>query len=166
MTNLHPASRVTAPPALAPRRAPARAARLLAALAAFALALGAALAPAAAGGNAGRYKFEGNKWLSLDVAVDDVRLDVIKFEWPATLMRIKTGYKATVKVANGSSRQVGVGIAVALYDQDGKLIGAGTAGTTIGTIDPGDSAQFGIDFSHVVERLEQAAEFQIALETR
>jgi len=81
-------------------------------------------------------------------------------------MRIKTGYKATVKVANGSSRQVGVGIAVALYDQDGKLIGAGTAGTTIGTIDPGDSAQFGIDFSHVVERLEQAAEFQIALETR
>src|SRR5207245_74216 len=57
MTILHPASRVTAPPARAPRRARARAARLLAALAAFALALAAALAPAAAGGNAGRYKF-------------------------------------------------------------------------------------------------------------
>ena len=53
-----------------------------------------------------------------------------------------------------------------MYDQDGKLVGSGTAGTTIGTIDPGDSAQFTVDFSHVTERLEQAATFQIALETR
>ena len=81
-------------------------------------------------------------------------------------MRIKTGYKATLKVVNESSRQVGVGVAVVLYDQDGKLVGSGTAGTTIGTIDPGDSAQFTVDFSHVTERLEQAATFQIALETR
>lgn len=115
--------------------------------------------------NSARYRFEANKWLSLDLAVGDVRVDVIKFDWPATVMRIKTGYKATMKVVNGSSRQVGVGLALALYDQDAKLVGAGTAGTTIGTIDPGDSAQFTIDFNHLTERLEQSSQFHLALET-
>jgi hypothetical protein len=119
-----------------------------------------------AGGNSAKYRFEGNKWLALDLSVDDVRLEVIRFDWPATTMGIKTGYKATAKVANGSSRQVGIGIAVVLYDADGKLVGSGTAGTTIGTIDPGDSAQFNLDFNHVTQRLEQASQFQIALETR
>lgn len=116
--------------------------------------------------NSARYRFEGNKWLSLDLAVDDVRAEVIKFDWPATVMRIKTGYKATVKVVNGSSHQAGVGLAVALYDQDTKLVGTGTAGTTIGTIDPGDSAQFTIEFNHLTERLEQASQFHIALEIK
>src|SRR6266436_2073729 len=127
----------------------------------------AAFVPAAlADTNSGRYKFEGNKWLSLDLAVGDVRVETIRFEWPATLLRIKTGYKATVKVVNGSSRQAGIGIAIALYDQEGKLVGTGTGGTTLGTIDPGDSAQISVDFSHVTERVEQTATFQIALETR
>ena len=129
----------------------------------FTLATGSALLAAQ---NSARYRFEPNKWLSLDLAVGDVRVEVIRFDWPATLMRIKTGYKATVKVVNGSSRQVAVGLALALYDQDAKLVGTGDAGTTIGTIDPGDSAQFTIDFNHLTERLEQAAQFHIALETR
>ena len=116
--------------------------------------------------NSARYKFEGNKWLALDLAVGDVRAETIRFEWPATLMRMKTGYKATVKIANGSSQQVRVGIAVALIDKDLKLIGAGTAGTTLGTIDPGSTAQFTIDFKDVTARLEQADQFYIALETR
>ncbi|HKN46924.1 MAG TPA: FxLYD domain-containing protein [Candidatus Polarisedimenticolia bacterium] len=122
--------------------------------------------PALAGVNSARYRFEGNKRLSLDLSVDDVRAEEIKFEWPATLLRFKSGYKGTVKVANGSSRQAAVGIAVALYDQDGKLVGAGTTGSTIGTIDPGDSADFTLDFTHVTSRLEQASQFQIALEVR
>lgn len=125
-----------------------------------------ALTLAAADTNSARYKFEGNKWLALDLAIGDVRADTIRFEWPATIMRVKTGYKATVKVANGSSRQASVGIAVAVYDKDSKLIGAGTAGTTLGTIDPGDTSQFTVDFKDVTARIEQADQFHIALETR
>jgi hypothetical protein len=116
--------------------------------------------------NSARYRFEGNKWLALDLAVGDVQVESIKFEWPATLMRVKTGYKATVKVSNGSSAQARVGVAVALYDQDSKLVGAGTTGTTLGTIDPGDSAQFEVTFNHVTGRLEQAAQFHIAMEAK
>lgn len=116
--------------------------------------------------NSARYRFEGNKWLALDLAVEDVRAEAIRFEWPATVMRVKTAYKALIKVANGSSRQARVGVAVALYDADGKLVGAGTAGTTLGTIDPGDAAQFAVEFSHVSERLEETATFHIALEAR
>ena len=116
--------------------------------------------------NSGRYKFEGNKWLSLDLAVGDVRVETIKFEWPATLMRVKTGYKATVKITNGSSRQTGVGLAVAIYDKDSKLIGTGSTSTTLGTIDPGGNAQFTVDFKDVTSRLEEADQFHIALETR
>jgi hypothetical protein len=116
--------------------------------------------------NSARYRFEGNKWLALDLAVGDVRAETIRFEWPATLLRVKTGYKALVKVVNGSSRQARIGVAVALYDADARLVGAGTAGTTLGTIDPGDAAQFAVEFSHVTERLEEAATFHIALEAR
>jgi hypothetical protein len=127
----------------------------------FASALG-----ALADTNSGRYKFEGNKWLSLDLAVGDVRVETIKFEWPATMMRVKTGYKATVKITNGSSRQSRVGLAVAIYDKDSKLIGTGSTSTTLGTIDPGGNAQFTIDFKDVTARLEEADQFHIALETR
>ena len=130
------------------------------------LAAGAAFTVAGADTNSARYKFEGNRWLALDLAVGDVRAETIRFEWPATLMRVKTGYKATVKIANGSSAQARVGIAVALIDKDVKLIGAGTTGTTLGTIDPGDTGQFTIDFKDVTARLEQADQFLIALETR
>lgn len=159
-------------------RAPRRTARAGAALAIAALALGApspcgpapALAQEAAGGssttNSARYRFEGNKWLALDLSVGDVRTDAIRFEWPATVLRIKTAYKALVKVTNGSSRQVRIGIAIALYDADGKLVGAGTSGTTLGTVTPGDTAQFAVEFGNVTERLEQAAQFHLALEAR
>src|SRR2546425_11920712 len=83
----------------------------------FLLAAGAALTVAGADTNSGRYRFEGNKWLALDLAVGDVRADTIRFEWPATLMRLKAGYKATVTVVTGSAAQAGVGIAVDMYDK-------------------------------------------------
>jgi hypothetical protein len=137
-----------------------------AALAAAVLALAALIPAVRADTNSARYRFEGNKWLSLDLAIGDVRVEVIKFEWPATLLRIKTGYKATARLVNGSSRQVRAGLAVVLYDAEGKLVGAGTTGTTIGTVDPGDAANFSIDFDHVTERLEQASQFHIALEAK
>jgi hypothetical protein len=124
------------------------------------------LAPASAALNSAQYKFEGNRWLSLDLAVGDVRTDVIRFDWPSAVLGIKTGYKATVKVVNGSTKQVSAGIVVAVYDSAGKLVGAGSSGTKIGTIDPGDSADFSIEFNNVTERLEQATQFQIALQTR
>jgi len=130
------------------------------------LAAAAVLTTAGADTNSARYKFEGNKWLALDLAVGDVRADTIRFEWPATVMRVKAGYKATVKITNGSSRQAGVGIAVAIYDKDSRLVGAGTAGTTLGTIDPGSAAQFTVDFKDVTTRLEQADQFHIALEIK
>ena len=116
--------------------------------------------------NSARYRFEGNRWLSLDLAVADVRTDVIRFDWPSTVLGLKTRYKATVKVVNGSTNQISVGVAVAVYDAEGKLLGAGTTGTRIGTITPGDSAEFTIDFDHVTERLGDATQFQIALQTR
>jgi len=143
-----------------------RPARILRLAGLLAVVAAAAMSAASADVNSARYKFEGNKWLALDLAVGDVRAETIRFEWPATVMRMKTGYKATVKVANGSSQQIRVGIAVALIDKDLKLIGAGTTGTTLGTIDPGSNAQFTIEFEHVTSRLEQADQFYIALETR
>ena len=139
--------------------------RRLAATLVVALTLAAA-APGVASMGSARYRFEGNKWLALDLSVGDVRLDMIKFEWPATRLGIKTGYKGTIKVTNGSSSQIRLGLAVVVYDSESKLIGAGTTGTTLGTIDPGDTAEFSIDFKDITERLEAASQFQIALETR
>jgi len=141
-----------------------RATRLCAAL--LCAALLAAAAPAGAATNSARYRFEGNRALSLDLAVEDIRADSIRFEWPATILGIKSGYKAVVKVTNGSTRQVSIGIAIALYDVDLRLVGAGTTATKVGTLSPGDSADFSVDFGHVTARLGAADQFHIALETR
>ncbi len=122
--------------------------------------------PASAETGSARFRFEGNKWLKLKLTVADVRADVIRFDWPSTMMGVKTGYKSSVKLVNGSTRQVRIGLAVVLYDSDGRPIGAGTTGTKLGTIDPGDSAQFTVDFNHVTERLEQSDQFSLVVETR
>jgi hypothetical protein len=130
------------------------------------LGLLAAAAPAAAATGSARYRFEGNKWLTVDLTVDEVRAQSIRFDWPATVMGLKTGYKATVRLTNGSTRQVGIGVAVVLYDPEARPTGAGTTGSTLGTIDPGDSAQFTVDFKDVTERLEQSEQFALVLEIR
>ena len=135
--------------------------RLLAVLLVATLAL-----PAIGATNSARYRFEGNRWLALDLAVEDVRTDTIRFDWPSTVLGFKTGYKATVKVVNGSSRQASIGVAVVLYDADNRLLGAGSTGTKLGTLNPGDSADFTIEFNHVTERLDQATQFHIALQIR
>ncbi len=123
-----------------------------------------AIGPTGAAGNSAAYRFEPNKWLALDLAVTDVQVEQIKFHWPSTMLGIKTGYKATVRVKNGSVRQIGVALAVALYDSDARLLGAGTTATRVGTIDPGDTAEFEIEFNHTTQRLEQASQFHILLE--
>jgi len=137
-----------------------------AAAALLCLAVLAAVVPADAGTNSGRYRFEGNVRMTLDLAVEDVRADEIRFEWPSTILGIKSGYKAVVKVTNGSTRQASVAIAIALYDADFKLVGAGTTATKVGTVNPGDSADFTVNFDHVTARLGAATQFHIALETR
>lgn len=121
---------------------------------------------ASAATNSAKFRFVGNKWLSLDLAVADVRAERIRFDWPATMMGVKTGYKSTVILVNGSTRQVRIGVAVVLYDHDHRPIGAGTTGTKLGTIDPGDSAEFTVDFNHVTARLEQSDQFSLVIETR
>ena len=123
-----------------------------------------AIGPTGAAGNSAAYRFEPNKWLALDLAVTDVQVEQIKFHWPSTMLGIKTGYKATVRVKNGSVRQIGIALAVALYDRDARLLGAGTTATRVGTIDPGDTAEFEIKFNHTTQRLEQASQFHILLE--
>jgi hypothetical protein len=122
--------------------------------------------PAGAATNSARYRFEGNRALSLDLAVEDIRADTIRFEWPATVLGIKSGYKAVVKITNGSTRQASIGIAVAIYDADARLVGAGTTATKVGTLSPGDTAEFTVNFDHVTARLGAASQFHIALETR
>src|SRR5262245_31913242 len=115
--------------------------------------LAAAATPSSAGTNSARYRFEGNRWLSLDLAVEEIRTDVIKFDWPSTLLGFKSGYKAIVKVANGSTRQASIGIAIAIYDAENRLLGAGSTGTKLGTLSPGDTAEFTIDIENVTARL-------------
>jgi hypothetical protein len=150
---------------MTPAHAPSSAKRPLRA-AALLLTLLAAAQPLGANVNSARYRFEGNRWLALDLAVAEVRTEVIRFDWPSTVLGIKTRYKAVIKVVNGSTNQASAGVAVAVFDGDGKLLGAGTSGTKVGTIDPGDTAEFTVDFDHVTERLESAAQFQVALQTR
>jgi hypothetical protein len=45
-------------------------------------------------------------------------------------------------------------------------VGAGSTGTKLGTLSPGDSAEFDVDFNSVTRKLTTATQFHIAIETR
>ena len=59
-----------------------------------------------------------------------------------------------------------VGLAVALYDPNGRLVGVANGGTKMMALKPGQRKYYTLEFEGVNAEAHKAAKFQIALETR
>ncbi len=139
--------------------------RLLAGSIAFLLA--AALFPPAGAATASKkFLLEKNKPVSLDLSSGQVRVEQAVFEFPSSVMRLETANKVRITVVNGSQAKVRVGLAVALFDEAGNLVGAGVGGNKGGQVAPGEKTEFSVFFYYVTEQLSSASAFQITLETR
>ncbi len=72
---------------------------------------------------------------------------------------------ATVRLDNNSRIDVVVGIALAVFDENGNLIAAGSGGNKVGHLNKGDRDEFRIAFPYVYRNLSNAKTFLITLET-
>ena len=76
------------------------------------------------------------------------------------------GTRAQVEVTNTGTVSKIPGFAVAVLDKDGRLIGVASGGTKVGTIKPGDTETFDLNFTQVKERLALGDKFFFAIELR
>ena len=118
----------------------------------------------------GNYKFLWDTTLPLGLDVDGLKVkDVFfnvrrsRYSW---LKEAEFGTRAHVTVTNTSARPRVPGFAVAVLDADGKLIGVASGGTKVGTVDPGETEEFDLNFTQVKERLQKGATFLLSVELR
>jgi hypothetical protein len=76
------------------------------------------------------------------------------------------GTRAQVEVTNTAKYPKVPGFAVAVLDKDGRLLGVASGGTKVGTIKPGETETFDLNFTQVKERLAKGDRFILAIELR
>lgn len=125
-------------------------------------------APLSFGG--GSYKFYWNATIPMDLDVDGLKVSEVyfnvrrsRYSW---LKDAEFGTRAHVTVTNTSKRPRVPGFAVAVLDADGKLLGVASGGTKVGTVAPGETEDFDLNFTQVKERLPKGATFLFSMELR
>ena len=117
-----------------------------------------------------RYDFKWDKNLSLGLELDGLKVSSIFFnnrELKAGWLKdANFGTRAQVEVTNTSTVPKIPGFAVAVLDKDGRLLGVASGGTKLGTLKPGDTETFDLNFTQVKERLESGVRFYLAIELR
>ena len=114
----------------------------------------------------GAYKWD--TLLPLQFEVDGVKVNSIFFNrrqvrsWP--FRGADFGVRAQVEVTNTSTRPKVPGFAVAVFDAENRLLGVGTGGVRVGTLAPGATETFDLNFSKVNERLPLGDSFYLSME--
>ena len=111
--------------------------------------------------------------IPLSINLDGLKVNSIFFNKRAVksgvlsfLNDAEFGTRARVEVTNTSAKPKIPGFVVAVLDKEGRLIGAASGGTKVGTIKPGETETFDLNFSQVKERLALGDKFLLAIELR
>ncbi len=119
------------------------------------------------------FGFSWDRTIPLTINVDGLKVSSIFFNkrvvekgFFSFLKGAEFGTRAQVSVTNSSTVPKVPGFAVAVMDKDGRLIGAASGGTKVGTVKPGETETFDLNFSQVKERLAAGDKFYLAIELR
>jgi hypothetical protein len=114
------------------------------------------------------FPFSWDRTIPLAVDLDGLKVRSIFFNKRVVglLMGAEFGTRAQVEVTNTSKRPKVPGFAVAVIDKDGRLLGVASGGTKFGTVKPGETETFDLNFSQVKERLPLGDRFLLAIELR
>ncbi|HEX6852570.1 MAG TPA: hypothetical protein VF139_14335 [Candidatus Polarisedimenticolaceae bacterium] len=116
------------------------------------------------------YEFKANKPLQVGIELGDgAKFDSIEFVLPEPQGDKPTPLfeqpKAKVTVSNLGEASVKIGIALAVVDGEGNLVGAGTGGTKLIPLRAGRQMVYSIGFDDVRQHLSTASAFRITFET-
>jgi len=119
------------------------------------------------------FPYAWDRTIPLSINVDGLKVSSIFFNkrviqpgFFSVLKGAEFGTRAQVEVTNTSRFPKIPGFAVAVVDKDGRLIGVAQGGTKVGTIKPGETETFDLNFTQVKERLASGDRFFLAIELR
>jgi hypothetical protein len=119
------------------------------------------------------FAFTWDRVIPLSINLDGLKVNSIFFnkrvlgsKYAGPLKGAEFGTRARLEVTNQGKLPKVPGIAVAVMDKDGRLIGVASGGTKIGTVKPGSTETFDLNFSQVKERLASGDKFYLAIELR
>ncbi len=96
-----------------------------------------------------------------------VVLSQLDFDWGQKLSPLRSSTARVVaRVDNDGFISQEIGVAIAIFDAAGNLIGAGSGGVKLGYLSKGERDSFTIRFPYVYRNLDNAASFIVSLETR
>ena len=102
----------------------------------------------------------------IQISVDKIRINQIVFQ---TAKEVGSGLRrstseAVVRVDNDGQTPVAVGVAVAVMDEAGNLVAAGSGGTRVGWLRAGERDAASIKFPFVYRNFSKAKRFTITME--
>lgn len=98
---------------------------------------------------------------------NDIAISEIHFDLGDTIKPLKTSSaKAVVRVDNNSARDQEVGIAIALFDENGTMLAAGSGGIKVGDLDRGERDTFTVRFPYVYRNIKDTKYFFLTVETK
>jgi len=143
--------------------------RLLLPIVAFAVVVAATGREAVAAVTSKTYEFKADTKLETGVEIGQgLRLDSILFKSPSSIgMKIFSSgiLKVDVAVTNLGAEARRFGVAVALFDDEGRLLGVASHGTTF-PLKTGRQAVYTLDFLNVNSEIYKATKFKISVEPK
>ncbi len=115
-----------------------------------------------------RFPYLWDTVLPLKAEVDGLKLNTIFFNrreirtWP--LKGAAFGTRAQIEVTNTAKSVRVPNFAVAVFDDEGRLLGVATGGSKITGVAPGETETFDLNFSGVLQRLPKGTSFVLSLE--
>ena len=98
---------------------------------------------------------------------NEIAISEIRFDLGDTVAPIRySSAKAVVRVDNNSRRDQEVGVAIAVFDDQGTMLAAGSGVIKLGDLDKGERDEFTIRFPYVYRNLKDAKTFLMTLETK
>ena len=111
--------------------------------------------------------FESGKWIEVGVESEGVEITEIRVSLEGGInfnpLRAGKGPQCIVSLRNNSRHESDLAVGLAVFDLDGKLIGATESGTP--SLDPGEEKEITLTFREVKRKLYDAKTIHIVLET-
>ncbi len=115
-----------------------------------------------------KFPYQWDVVLPLKTEVDGLKLNTIFFnrrEIRSGLLKgAEFGTRAQIEVTNTAQNVRVPNFAVAVFDEEGRLLGVATGGTRVRGVSPGATETFDLNFSRVLQRLPKGTHFVLSLE--
>jgi hypothetical protein len=105
---------------------------------------------------------------TISLVLDQVKINQIVFKPGKAIggpLR-RSDAECVIRIDNDGQVPVQAGVAVALYDEDGNLVAAGSGGTRVGWLSAGERDTSAIRFPFVYRHMEKAKTFLVTLEVQ